>query len=172
MVSNTIKIFLLALIMAVTVGGLSGCEQDSQERYEDAVQELKQARKAHAESLKAVREKKQELEQTQDKLAQARERLSEAQARLQQAESRIQKRATDTVLFRAVQKKMLDEEAFPGAAIAVSVSRAQVTLTGTVPSEKMQEKAVRVAADHPGVVSVDNQLQVETESEADAAQTQ
>jgi osmotically-inducible protein OsmY len=59
-----------------------------------------------------------------------------------------------------VQKQLLDDDDLEDVAISARVERGVVTLSGVVSEEKLRERAVKLAESVPGVVSVQDRIQV------------
>src|SRR5690606_12701346 len=72
----------------------------------------------------------------------------------------------DTLLFRTVQARLLEDDALEDAAVSASVEGGVVTLSGTVPSEALRDRAVAVARETAGVVDVRSRIEI---AAADAA---
>lgn len=66
----------------------------------------------------------------------------------------------DAVLATRVKAKLIEERSLDAAAIRVISDAGTVTLDGFVDSQSQKERAASLVRDVPGVVSVDNQLQV------------
>lgn len=152
----------IKVAIALLMGSLLmvGCSKGPQQRYQAAVSALEQAREAQAQAADTVAARQQALAEQQQKLAAARTRLEQANDRLQQAEARIEQVVNDQVLFRAIQRELLRAERFSGAAIAVGVADRVVTLTGTVPDKASKQAALQAARSHPGVRSVNDQIEI------------
>lgn len=148
---------VVAIVVLIAV---AGCSEDPQQRYERAAANLEAAKQARTEAQAAVDEKKAELRRLQEKLDAAEQRLAKARERMEQASEAVNASVNDEVLFRSIQRALLDEERFAGAAIAVGVQDRVVTLTGTVPDEATRKAAVRVAGEHAGVKEVVDFLEV------------
>lgn len=149
---------LLMPVLALAL--LAACSEDPQHRYQEATQALEAARKARTEAESAVEDRKQALADQQRKLDQAKQKLAEARERLEAANQRVDEAVSDEVLFRAVQRAVLDPKRFPDAAIAVGVDDRVVTLTGTVPDAATKKAALEAAGAHPGVREVRDQLKI------------
>ena len=107
-----------------------------------------------------MEERQAEFKAAQEELAAAREALREAEAQLSGFEAKVNLSATDVVLFRSVQKRLLDDGALKDVAIAARVDKGVVSLSGTVPDSKIRDRAVEVARATPGVTSVESRLQI------------
>ena len=139
----------------------AGCGGESQERA------LEEATAAVVEKQKAVHEAREEVDAQQAAVNQAQLLLEEAMAELQsreeallEAKSRVGLKATDTTLFRSVQRNLLEDEGLESLAIAVRVSRGVVTLEGSVPEADDSARAEEIARSTPGVVNLDNLIEV------------
>lgn len=152
---------ILTVAFAGALLVVAGCSEEPQERYERAAANLEAAKEARAEAQKAVEEKKAELRQHQEKLDAAESRLEEARQHMAQASQALDQSVSDEVLFRSIQRAVLDEKRFDGAAIAVGVQDRVVTLTGTVPDEATRRAAVEVAREQAGVEEVVDFLEVD-----------
>ena len=64
------------------------------------------------------------------------------------------------MLFRNVQRRLLDAGALREVAIAAEVNDGVVTLRGRVPDEKMRNAAVQLATGVDGVITVDDLIEV------------
>ncbi|MDX1649459.1 MAG: BON domain-containing protein, partial [Myxococcota bacterium] len=108
-------------------------------RYEEATRRLEKAREAREEAADALEE--------------AREELAEARAE-------VGRYATDDAIFRAVQSRLLKDEKLSEVAIPVRVQNGVVILTGEVPKEDLEERAVGIANEVAGVIEVKSRIQV------------
>jgi osmotically-inducible protein OsmY len=153
----------LAVLFALStlLFAVAGCGGDSQE------QELKQATAAVAAKREAVQEARDEVETRQQVVDEAQKQLEAAESELRmreqalrEAESDVGLKATDPALFRSVQRRLLDDEELDELAIAVQVTKGVVTLQGTVPDEKDRARAEEVARTTPGVVTIENRIQL------------
>lgn len=160
----TRTILMAALVGALVLAG--GCSEEPQQRYERAGANLEAAKRAHAEAQQAVTEKKAELARLQEKLDAAERRLIQARERMAEAKQKLERSVNDEVLFRSIQRALLDESRFADAAVAVGVEDRVVTLTGTVPDEATREAAMEVARGHAGVEGVVDNLEVAGAGEA------
>lgn len=158
-------------VAIVALIAVAGCSEDPQQRYERAAANLETAKEARAEAQAAVDAKKAELRRLQEKLDAAEQRLAKARERLEQASEAVNASVSDEVLFRSIQRALLDEERFAGAAIAVGVQDRVVTLTGTVPDDATRKAAVRVAREHAGVKEVVDFIEVAGEGGGDTNNT-
>ena len=147
---------LTTLILAA-----AGCGEDSQE------QALEEATAAVAGAREAVQEARQEVEARQQVADEARKELDAAKSELRireqalrEAESHVGLKATDAALFRSVQRRLLDDEELEDLAIAAEAAKGVITLQGTVPEPEARVRAEEIAGETPGVIAVENQIEV------------
>lgn len=155
--AGVIRLVSVVLLSAL----LSACGDDAQARYDRATEALADAREQRQAAQERVQEKQQELDKLQAKLNEAEERLEAAREQLQKAKAKVNASVNDEVLFRTIQRKMLDEDRFGDAAIAVGVSDRVVTLTGSVPDKATRDQAIKLAENQSGVQEVVDFLEVE-----------
>jgi osmotically-inducible protein OsmY len=149
---------LLVLLVAAVLAG--ACGGGDEEQFRLAAQALTAARESVEQAQRAVEERRARLEVAQAELAEAERQLREAEEGLREAESRVDLKATDAALFRAVQKRLLENERLRDVAIDADVRRGVVELTGSVPDERTAAAAVEVAREVPGVMRVESRLNV------------
>ena len=153
---------ILALVASVLLA--AGCGGSSQEReLADASEALASARARVDGAREKVDDQRQQLEVAKTDVAAAERELREAEKGLREAESRIDLTATDATLFRAVQKRLLDDDDLRDVAIDADVQRGVVTLRGSVPHLDLRERALEIADSIPGVAGVENQISVTSE---------
>ena len=141
--------------------GLGGCGDTSdEERLTQANAVLREAREAVRSAREEVQTKEQGVEAATAELEKARAALHEVEQELANAESQVDLNATDALLFRAIQRKLLEDDRLEGLAIRADVKKGAVTLRGSVPDEETNEAALEIVRAFPGVVSVDSQLEV------------
>lgn len=144
----------------VVAGLAAGCGGGDDEDFRLAAQALTAARESVEQEQRAVEERRARLEVAQAELAEAERQLREAEERLSDAESRVDLKATDAALFRAVQKRLLEDERLRDVAIDADVRRGVVELRGSVPDERTAAAAVEVARSVPGVMRVESRVNV------------
>jgi osmotically-inducible protein OsmY len=156
-------VFSLAVlfVLSTLLFAAAGCGGDSQE------QELKEATAAVVAKQEAVQSAREEVESRQQVADEARKELEAAESalrireqELREAESRVGLKATDATLFRSIQRRLLDDAELDDLAIAVQVTQGVVTLRGTVPDESDQARAEEIARATPGVVTLENRIEV------------
>ncbi len=148
---------VFSLLMLAALAG-AGCGDDGLEAVSahlaEIESEVEQARMD-------VERSDAQASQAGDALERARASLEEAEQRLADARERVAKAANDAVVFRAVQRRLLDEEDLEGVAISARVQRRTVTLEGSVPNETLKKRAQEVASGATGVETVINQITVD-----------
>jgi osmotically-inducible protein OsmY len=153
----------LAVLFALSTLLLAaaGCGGDSQE------QELQEATAAVVAKQEAVKEAREEVDARQQVVDEARKELEAAESELRireqalrEAESQVGLKATDATLFRSVQRRILDDPDLDDLAIAVQVTKGVVSLQGEVPDEDARARAEEIARETPGVVNVENRVEV------------
>lgn len=148
----------------------AGCSESPQEKYNDATSHLNDAKKTRKQAQEKVADAREQVQDAQKKLKQAQDKLQQARQKVIAATQAVNKTVNDEVLFRTLQKKLLDSDKFSKAAISVGVNQRVVTLTGTVPDQNTRKQAVQAVRNQPGVASVNDQLQVSNDKN-DAAQS-
>ena len=145
---------MLAMLVA------AGCSQSPQEKYNDATNNLNDAKKARKQAQDNVADAREQVQDAQKKLSKAQDKLQQARQKVIAATQAVNKTVNDEVLFRTLQKKLLDNDKFSKSAISVGVDQRVVTLTGTVPDQDTRKQALQAVRSQPGVASVNDQLQV------------
>lgn len=150
---------MLAFAVAISLG-LVGCgEPDPEEALEEASAELARAREVLTEAegdVDGLRTKMRELE---EKLADSERVRREAGRHVNEAEALVTERASDDVLFRAVQRRLLEDPKLADVAVTAGVASRVVTLRGVVATDALRARAVAVAKAAPGVAEVIDELQ-------------
>ena len=146
---------LATALVALACGG-----SDPEVDLEQASQAVEEARVQVEKARETVQTRESEVKDAQERLAEARATLREAESEFAQREAEVNRSATDAVLFRAVQKQLLDDADLSDVAIAARVSKGVVTLSGSVPSAKLRDRAVEIARTTPGVGSVESRIEV------------
>jgi osmotically-inducible protein OsmY len=151
----------LVAALAVSVLLSAGCGDSSQERaLAEASENLAAARERVEASRDEVEDRRQQVDAAKRELADAERELREAELELREAESRIDVTATDAALFRAVQKRLLEDKDLRDVAIGADVQRGVATLRGSVPSLEVRNRAVEVAESVPGVSGIENLISI------------
>jgi osmotically-inducible protein OsmY len=147
---------LLALGLVIGVA----CGEDREARLAKATEAVTQARVQVDAAQQEVDAREGAVLKAEAELEEARERLRQARLALDDAETRIHESATDAVLFRAVQRRLLEDDALEKVAIAAHVEKGRVRLSGSVPTPKVRDRAIEVAKETPGVLSVHSEIEV------------
>ena len=145
----------LALALALGCG-----PSDEEAAFRDASEELAESRDAVAAAQEAVAEEEAEFAEAEAELAAAREALREAKANLSEAQAAVGRHATDDVLFREIQGRLLEDDALAEVAISARVEKGVVTLAGEAESAEQRERAAEIAESVPGVIGVENRVVV------------
>lgn len=152
-----------ALLLGLSVGGCGdSSDEEMLSRAEDL---LRDAREAVRSARDDVQAKEEGVKSAESELTAARHVLQEAEEGLGQAESQVDLKATDALLFRAIQRKLLEDDRLERLAIRADVNKGVVTLRGSVPDAESRDTAIEVVQSFPGVVSVDSKLEVPAEAE-------
>lgn len=151
-------ILLLAFLLGAAAVG--GCSESPQDKYNDATQKLQKAKQARQQAQRTLEDKQKELAQARKDVQAAQKGLQQAQHDVMQAEQVVNRNVDDEVLFRSIQRKLLNQKTFDNSAISVSVKNRVVTLGGTVPDAQTRKKALQTAHSQPGVQKVVDALQV------------
>jgi osmotically-inducible protein OsmY len=161
--STWIRAGLAAALVALACGG-----SNPEANLEQASQALEDARAQVAKDRESVQALESEAQEAQQRLADARSALREAENELAQREAAVHSSATDDVLFRTVQKRLLEDGDLSNVAIAARVSKGVVTLSGTVPNEKLRDRALEIARTTPGTGTVENHIEVDVSAGEEA----
>ncbi len=147
----------------------AACGGDDREaRFQAAAQQLSEAR-LEVESARAVVDEKQaRVAALQPELDAALAVLRRAEERMAAAEAAVDLDATDEILFRAVQKRLLEAEDLEKVAIAARVEQGVVYLSGRVPDADLRNRAIDVARETPGIARVESRIDLESEPEVSA----
>jgi hyperosmotically inducible protein len=135
-------------------------ESDREAALREASSQLEAAKQEVEQKQELVDRKRDAVEAAREELEKASGALEKARDRLAAAQERVGEYATDAVLFRSVQRRLLEDEKLERVAIAARVENGVVNLSGTVPSAKLRDRAVEVAKKTSGVVRVDSNIQV------------
>ncbi len=150
-------------LVALACGG-----SDQEANLEQASQALAEARAQVAKDQESVQVRESEAQEAQKRLADARSALREAESELARRESAVDRSATDDLLFRTVQKRLLEDDDLSNVAIAARVSKGVVTLSGSVPNAKLRDRALEIARETPGAGNVESRIEVQVSAAKDA----
>ncbi len=137
-----------------------GCGGSEEAQLEALSAQLDELRAAVESAQGVVEEKEQGVAESESQLADARAKLAEAEEALAALEREAGAAATDPVLFRLVQKRLLEDAALEDVAVAALVENGVVSLSGEVPTAELRTRAGEIAQDVPGVASVENRIRV------------
>jgi len=157
---------LAATALAVVV---ACAKSDPESALEDADERLEQARDEFADADAVVVALREAIAEIDSKLAAAEHERREAAAQVAEAEAALAAQASDEVLFRVVQRRLLEDDALRQDAVGVQVREGVVTLTGSCASPDLAERAVAIAAGVPGVAHVERHIEVEAPAAGDAS---
>jgi osmotically-inducible protein OsmY len=153
-----LKAILVGLATALAV--LACGDSDPEVDLEQASQAVEEARVQVEKARETVETRESEVKEAEERLSEARSALREAESEFAQREAVVNRSATDAVLFRAVQQRLLEDGDLSKVAIAARVSKGVVTLSGSVPNAKLRDQAVEIARTTPGVGSVESRIEV------------
>ncbi len=152
------------VLTALALGALlPACGADEEEAaFHEATDDLAEAQRRVAAAREAVEAEEREVAAAREDLEKAHERLNQAVAALEDARQRVGRHATDEVLFREVQRKLIDDEELAEAEVAIraNVTEGVVVLQGKVPDAELRGHAEKIAGGTPGVVGVENRIAV------------
>lgn len=144
---------LVAMLVAL---GCGGAEEAQLEEFSEQLAEL---HTAVDEAQANVDEREATRRSAEAELSAAQAQLSDAQRELAALEDEAGG-ATDTVLFRLVQRRLLDDSDLEKVGISAAVEGGVVELSGVVPSAELRDRAVHIASGIPGVTSVEDRIRV------------
>ena len=156
------------LIVLTPILAVWACSVEQPEnRLEQAAQELQQATQDRNEALRELADAQEELRaeraevQTAEKaLQQARRQLRARRKELVGEQQDLQVAASDTAIFRLLQRRLLDASELDDVAVTARVYERQVTLYGEVAEQSQRDAAQRIAESVPGVAAVSNLIDV------------
>lgn len=150
--------FLLSLALAASV--LACGEPTREEKLAAALASRNDAQEAVDNAQAEVEETQAALTAAQQARRSAGQALAAAKHKLGEANAQVGLYATDDVLFRAVQKALLENSKLVDAAISARVVDGVVTLSGEAPNAKVRDRAVEVARAVAGVSSVQSHIRI------------
>ena len=150
---------------------LAACgEPDPEAALEEANSEFEAAREMLEAADADVGKLRSKMRELEEQLTDAERVRREAQRNVTEAEALLAERASDDVLFRAVQRRLLEDSALSDATVTAHVASRVVTLRGHVGSTGLRDRAVEVAQSAPGVIRVVSELQVSSAAASRAAE--
>lgn len=162
---TTLTLVILAAAAAVACSG-----GDPEAELVEASEAANEARSQVEVTRDAVQKREAEVQEAQQRLTEARADLRKAQDEVAKREATVDRNATDAVLFRAIQKQLLEDRGLEGVAISASVRNGVVTLSGNVPEQQASDRAFEIAKAAPGVARVENRVKVVTSDPPEASE--
>ena len=147
----------LALLaaLALACGGPS-----AEEQLQAATEVMNAAEAVYEKARTDLQDREADLITAQEARDAAAEALEVAEASLAQAEAKVGLVATDDLLFRLVQQRLLDDPALGDVAVEARVANGRVTLSGFVPDSVTRDAAVEIAGSVTGVRGVTSRLRI------------
>lgn len=150
--------FFLLVPLSIACG-----EPDPEEALREASAAVLEREAVLAEAQSELELSEESLEEAEESRDRAMQAVRDAEQRLRAAEDEVSQYANDDVLFRTVQRRLLEEGDLEGVAIAAEVNERVVTLTGTVEDAEQRDLAVSLAEETPGVARVRSQIKIPVE---------
>jgi len=151
-----------AAFLAAGVLVASGCQDPSEARYGSAAKDLSETRLEVERLAAELAQAEVSAQRAEERVERSRTALIRSKETLAKAEGRLANAATDEVLFRTIQRRLLEDRKLRGTAIAVRVDRGAVTLSGSVESDALRQRVGLLVEEAPAVKLVDNQVVVST----------
>jgi len=148
---------------------LACCGSDPEVDLERASKAVEEARSQVETAQEVVKTREGEVAEAKQRLDEAKSALRKAQGEVVANEAAVDRNATDAVLFRTIQKQLLEDGDLAKVAISASVKSATVTLSGSVPDAELRDRAVEIARETPGVQHVQSQIEVPAAARAKPA---
>ena len=148
------------LTIAIVLLAVGACSEDPEEKLRDAGKQLDAAQKDAQKAQQRLGTDQQKLEQAHKQVSDDRQAVTDEQASVGDANENMRRYATDDIVFREVQRRLLDDSKLVDTAVSVQVSDGVVTLTGDVPNAELRTRAGKLAETSTGVVKVVNNIQV------------
>lgn len=157
------RVWLKALLAIGALCLAAACDSSlPEERLEASQEALERVEAELAEAQREVEVRSRALAEVEQRLVQARKAAARLEKRQETAEQRLAQRATDVVLFRALQQELLEREALASVAIVAEVQDREVTLRGAVPEPSLRREAETIARATQGVGAVRNRIRLES----------
>ncbi len=154
-----------AAVLLLALGAVACDASDREAAFQEATERLADARQAVEERRERVNAAQAEVEDAQKRLSDALDELGEVEDDLAEAQAQVGLYATDDVLFREIQKRLLDDRQLQELAIAARVQKGMVVLTGEAANAEQRERASAIAESVPGVLGVENRITVAVSAE-------
>lgn len=152
--------FLVMACVAVAILVSGGCRDRAEVGYGEAAGDLSETQLEVRRRQDALASAETAARRARDRVEAERQALIRAKEELARAERRLADAATDAVLFRTIQRQLLEDRRLRGTAVSVRVEAAVVTLSGRVDDAAVREHAGLVVAKAPGVKMVNNRVVV------------
>lgn len=163
------RTLVLLSILLIGTASLTGCSKSPQQKYDSATSQLQDAKKALSDSKQKVASQQKEVDEAQKKLGELQKKVDAKRQKVVTATQAVDKTVNDEVLFRTLQKNLLDKDKFSDSAISVGVHNLVVTLSGVVPDQDTHDQAIKVTRNQAGVADVRDQLQIGDQDNSDAS---
>lgn len=154
------RTLLLLSILLIGAAGLTACSESPQQKYDSATGHLQDAKKALSDAKQKVDSQQKEVDEARKKLGELQQKVNAKRQKVVTATQKVNKTVSDEVLFRTLQKNLLDKDQFSDSAISVGVHNLVVTLSGVVPDQDTHDQAIKVTRNQAGVADVRDQLQI------------
>lgn len=149
-----------ALCLVALTGWIACGEPTREEKLRSATDKLEEVESRLERARSTLEAREQTLESAREQFEEARDEVRGLEREREKARQAVGEFATDDVLFRTIQKRLLEDEDFERVAIKVAVRGGMVTLSGEVPDSGLKERAGEVAGEVPGVHGVRNDIRV------------
>lgn len=158
--SFPLALLSLMLLSVVPACGDPATPEAKLEAAGDALDDARDDTHAARESLADAKER---LAAAETELRDARKAMRAAEKRVLSARARVDRRATDVALFRKIQARLLEADSLLQDAVTARVDDGNVTLEGTVAHDAARKTALQIARSTPGVSTVRDHLDVESD---------
>lgn len=149
------------LAAAAVLAALAGCGEPTQEeRFQEARDEAATIESRLEDARTVLEERRKEYQATQQALEEARQKVASLEEEHEAALVEVRRYATDDVLFRQVQERLLEDDELSKVAISATVESGIVTLRGDVPDASLGERAEELASGVAGVRAVQSRIEV------------
>jgi osmotically-inducible protein OsmY len=135
-------------------------EPTAEEQLRAATEALVAAENAASEARQVFDAREADLQRASAARDEAAAELRDAERTLGEAKASVGLHATDELLFRSVQKLLLEDSGLRDIAIRAVVSQGAVTLSGESPTLELRDRAVELAGSVPGVTEVTSRIAV------------
>jgi hypothetical protein len=151
---------VLVLLPAVLLFTAACSDPTPEELLADATEVYNKAKTVADKARADLDVREEAFGKAQENRDEAARRLRDAEQALAESKAALGRVATDELLFREVQRMLLDDPELEKVAIQASVNGGMVRLTGSVPDNELAERAGGIAEAVPGVAGVENRIVV------------